>query len=1044
MPQYNSIALGSFFTFCYALWLGTFLFANSKDKGKYASRTTYAACALLGIWSLGAALARVADSYEEALFWQRVSALGWAPVFGVLLHWALSLYGSQLLRGWWSYLPVYFPALLSLAVFSISRFLVESTQHFVKTVTGWVAMPKADFWNLFSRLYCSSFMVLSIALLLAWVRKLEEPTQRGRNTWIAYSLLGVSCVSLLFDWIPPSQFPPGLVNWSPTTALFLTAMVFMPSWDWRKHLVIRHKSALPEATRGEILSEADKLSLYSFLAAMHMLGGFLYPALLHFVLRRPLRVETLLWGVLFFALGASTYYLCSLRIPEKRRDFLLGLLLSLSAFFVFLHFFTLGTKSALYYLPLACFVLPTVLLGNFWAFGASSMTMVAIQVWLWLEIPDEAFGDPRMISDRSLTTLALIAFISLAFYIRNAYFRRTEEHQEQLLLQKMIADLSTELVRMRAPSFTESLKKMLRELGERCEVDCAYFFASSRVGIPACNVYWSRKRETPCNNLQLCTIENLPWFQGRVAKGDFFLVTDVNALPPEDNELQEFLKGMGVRSAALIPVKRDRRLLGLLTLGTESKKRWQDHHRGFLKVLANVLADVLERVGYESKIQRMAFYDNLTGLPNRQLFVEHLKKEIQLAKRLKKLLAVAFLDLDSFKTINDVEGHTVGDEVLREVAQRIVQCVRGHDVVARFGGDEFLLLLGNLSSVEEIPPIIERVLHTIREPLRMGVQELSVTASCGIAIYPRDGENSEELVQAADLAMYVSKTMKGNRYSFYFPALREDARQKRALISGLYRALEHGELVLYYQPQVHARTGNIVGLEALLRWRHPDLGLLLPDVFMPLAEQTELIILIGEFVLQAACKQAVTWQRIGIVPLRIAVNLSFVQLRDPHLVDKVKKALEEAALEANMLELEVTENAVFRDPERTIELLKKLKQLGVRIALDDFGAGYSSLFRLEMLPIDRIKIDQHLFQETSDGYQDKAVVENVFELVKSTNISVIAEGVENDRQIDFIVEKGCQEVQGYYYYRPMPPEEVEALLLEKGRKGSPTNSPGDT
>jgi len=501
---------------------------------------------------------------------------------------------------------------------------------------------------------------------------------------------------------------------------------------------------------------------------------------------------------------------------------------------------------------------------------------------------------------------------------------------------------------------------------------------------------------------------------------------------------------MGVRSAALIPVKRDRRLLGLLTLGTESKKRWQDHHRGFLKVLANVLADVLERVGYESKIQRMAFYDNLTGLPNRQLFVEHLKKEIQLAKRLKKLLAVAFLDLDSFKTINDVEGHTVGDEVLREVAQRIVQCVRGHDVVARFGGDEFLLLLGNLSSVEEIPPIIERVLHTIREPLRMGVQELSVTASCGIAIYPRDGENSEELVQAADLAMYVSKTMKGNRYSFYFPALREDARQKRALISGLYRALEHGELVLYYQPQVHARTGNIVGLEALLRWRHPDLGLLLPDVFMPLAEQTELIILIGEFVLQAACKQAVTWQRIGIVPLRIAVNLSFVQLRDPHLVDKVKKALEEAALEANMLELEVTENAVFRDPERTIELLKKLKQLGVRIALDDFGAGYSSLFRLEMLPIDRIKIDQHLFQETSDGYQDKAVVENVFELVKSTNISVIAEGVENDRQIDFIVEKGCQEVQGYYYYRPMPPEEVEALLLEKGRKGSPTNSPGDT
>ncbi|MGQ9622356.1 MAG: EAL domain-containing protein [Candidatus Caldatribacteriaceae bacterium] len=1043
MPQYDSIALGSFSALCYALWLGISLFANPKGKEKYTSHTIYAACVFLGIWLLGVALTRVADSYEEAIFWQRVSVLGWAPIFGALLCWALSLHGSRFLRGWWSYLLVYLPAFLSLVAFSLSRFLAENTQRFAKTATGWAVPPKADFWNLFSRLYCGGFMVLSIALLLAWVRKPEEGAQRKHNTWIVYSLLGASCVSLLFDWIPLSQFPPGPVSWSPTTALFLTAVVPVFSRNRWKYPGMLHKDALQEVTRGEVLSEADKMLLYSFLAVMHMLGGLLYPVTLHLVLRQPLRARTLLWGVLFFALGASIYYLRTLKILEKRRDFLLGLLLSLSAFLIFLHFFTLGIKSALCYLPLACFVLPTVLLGNFWAFGASSMTVAAIQVWLWLKIPGEILGDSEMMSDRLLATLALVAFTSLTLYIRNAYFRRIEEHQEQLVLQKTIVDLSTKLVRTRAPSFTESLKKMLRELGERCKVDYAYFFASSRVEIPMYNAYWSRKRETSRDSLQSCTIENLSWFQGRVAKGDFLFVTDVNALPPEDNEIQGFLKGIGVRSAALIPVKGDKKLLGLLVLGTENKKRWQDHHRGFLKVLANVLADVLERVGYESKIQHMAFYDSLTGLPNRQLFVEHLRKEMQLAKRLKRLLAVAFLDLDSFKTINDVEGHTVGDEVLREIAQRIVRCVRGHDVVARFGGDEFLLLFGNLSSVEEVPPIIERVLHTIREPLRMGIQELSVTASCGIAIYPRDGENPEELVQAADLAMYVSKTMKGNRYSFYFPTLREDARQKRALISGLYRALEQGELVLYYQPQVHARTGNILGLEALLRWRHPDLGLLLPDVFMPLAEQTELIVLIGEFVLRAACKQVAIWRRIGIVPPRMAVNLSSVQLRDPYLVDKVKKALEEAALEANMLELEVTENTVLHDPERTIELLKKLKQLGVRIALDDFGASYSSLFRLEMLPIDRIKIDQRFFQETSGGYQDRAVVESIFDLVKSTNISVIAEGVENDRQINFVVEKGCQEVQGYYYYRPMPPEEVEALLLEKGRKGSPTNPLGN-
>lgn len=880
-----------------------------------------------------------------------------------------------------------------------------------------------------------SFVVLGIVLLAAWGRKSEEPAQRKRNAWIACSPVGIPCAGFLFGRIPGFRLLPKLVNWSTIVVLFLITMVLVLSREQRKCLGIQHKSTSQENTRGEILSEADKLSLYNFLAAIHMLGGLLYPLVLHLASRRPLEAETLLWGTLFFALGVSIYYLCTLRIPEKRRDFFLGVLLSLSAFFVFLHFFTLGVRNALYYLPLVCFVLLTILLENFWAFGISAMTMAAIQIWLWLEIQGEAPGDPKTALDRLLTTLASSAFISLAFYVRDVYSRRVEEHRKQLLLQKTIADLSTELVRTRAPSFVESLKKTLRELSEGWEVDCAYFLASSKVGIPACNAYWSRKGEIPPQDLQLGIIENLSWLKERLEKDDLLLVSDVNALPPEENKFQDLLKDMGVHSAALVPVKREKRLLGLLILGAKTKRRWQNHHQELFKVLANVLADVLERVRYESEIQRMAFYDTLTELPNRQFFVEHLKKEMQLAKRWKKLLAVAFLDLDSFKPINDAEGHAVGDKVLREVAQRIVRCVRGHDVVARFGGDEFLLLLGNISSTEEIPPIMERVLRAIREPLRIGTQELCVTASCGIAIYPRDGENPEELIQAADLAMYVSKIMKGNRYSFYSPALREDAQRKRALISGLYRAPERGELVLYYQPQVNTRTGDIVGLEALLRWHHPDLGLLLPDAFMPLAEQTGLIVLIGEFVLQTACKQAKFWQRKGVAPLRMAVNLSFAQLCDPYLVDKVKKVLEEADLEANMLELEVTESVVFHNPERIIELLRKFKQLGVRVALDDFGRGYSSLVKLEMLPIDRIKIDQRLFQETSNSYRETTVVESIFKLLRSTNISVIAEGVENDKQIEFVLDQGCQEVQGYYYYRPMPPEEVETLLLERAKKG---------
>ncbi|NSW76735.1 MAG: EAL domain-containing protein, partial [Candidatus Atribacteria bacterium] len=414
----------------------------------------------------------------------------------------------------------------------------------------------------------------------------------------------------------------------------------------------------------------------------------------------------------------------------------------------------------------------------------------------------------------------------------------------------------------------------------------------------------------------------------------------------------------------------------------------------------------------------------------------HLEKAIQLAHRTRKMVGILFIDLDAFKNINDAEGHEMGDRLLRRVASRLSGCVREHDTVARFGGDEFLVLLAQLNHHEEVLPIVERILTSFRQPFTVHNQEFFVTASVGIALYPADGETPHDLIKNADLAMYVAKGKRGDGYAFCSPEMKDNALTKKRLISGLYRALERKEFQIYYQPQVNARTGAIVGLEALLRWQHPEMGMVLPSTFIPIAEQTGIIISIGEWVLRTACAQVARWQRLGILPLRLAVNLSAVQIRDPELVEKVKKVLTETGFDPQYLELEITETTFFQDPEHVSATLRSLKNLGVNVTLDDFGTGYSFLTHLKALAVDRIKIDRHFLQGLLENSRDREIVKGIVHLAQSLEAQVTAEGVETEVQLEFLLEQGREEIQGYYYYRPLPPEELEGILLSHLRKKS--------
>ncbi len=449
----------------------------------------------------------------------------------------------------------------------------------------------------------------------------------------------------------------------------------------------------------------------------------------------------------------------------------------------------------------------------------------------------------------------------------------------------------------------------------------------------------------------------------------------------------------------------------------------------------------------EARIRQLAFYDSLTGLPNREFFKIRLLQAIEVAKRQNRSLAVLFMDLDNFKRINDTLGHGVGDQLLRTTAERLTRSIRASDSItrlplrgvengiARFGGDEFMILLTDMNKSEEVTTVANRIRENLCVPLKLGEHEVIVSTSIGIATFPDDGEDAETLVKNADMAMYFAKRNGRNSFQFYSKSMNEAALKRMTLENLMRRALHTNEFTLWYQPQIGLATGEVCGMEALLRWNSPELGMVPPMEFIPVAEECGLIIPIGEWVLRTACRQAKAWRDEGHTQLRVAVNISVLQFVHMGFPELVQSILEETGLEPSALELEITESLLMKDGGNAIETLNALKRLGVSLAIDDFGTGYSSLSRLKDFPIDRLKIDRSFIQSISTAKNDKAIASAVIAMADSMNLSVTAEGVETDCQLNYLKEKHCEEIQGYYISRPLPVREADNFL--KNSKGKP-------
>ena len=527
---------------------------------------------------------------------------------------------------------------------------------------------------------------------------------------------------------------------------------------------------------------------------------------------------------------------------------------------------------------------------------------------------------------------------------------------------------------------------------------------------------------------------DFPNYFSAIESANLLIIPDARSDEQSKEFTESYLIPNDIFSMMDVPILYQGEVTGVVCHEHTGKQRqWKTHELEFASAISNTVSLSLEiekRKQTEKALEHQAYHDVLTNLPNRSLFMDRLDQAIKLAHRTHSIMAVMFLDLDKFKEINDSLGHSVGDQVLISVARKLQSCLREVDTLSRLGGDEYSLIIGGINDSRHINDIASKLFNELQKPMNFNGHEIYVTSSIGISIYPEDGETADTLLRNADAAMYKAKDEGRNSFQYYTEDMTERAFERVLMESNLRRAIEREEFVVFYQPQHDANTDSIVGLEALVRWRHPEMGLVSPAKFIPVAEETGLIVQLDRWVFTNAVQRLSEWHAMGYNPGRLALNLAMKQLHQIDFIEFVIDTLQITACKPEWLAFEVTESQIMKKPEQAIVVLQKLSDLGIEIAVDDFGTGYSSLTYLKRLPVNKLKIDQSFIHDVPGDEEDEAIVCAVIALAKSMKLSVIAEGVEKEEQKVFLMQQGCNLIQGYFYARPMEAKELELRLKQ--------------
>lgn len=1026
MMLQNFISIILYVAFVIYAMFGAYSLALNKEAR--LNRVFAFLCLCFSLWAFAFALANSAGSYDEAFFWRRLSVFGWGVAYSVILHFIIVLTESS-----WSQenkkslliLTLYLPAALIVFIFGLYGPSAATQIQLVHSVAGWTTITVNNILDLLFYIYYLSFSLASCVLLIRWYRKTTLRVNKIKAMSILISFSASLILGSFTDVIANRFLPFKLPSLAPVVIMISVATIF---YIIRKYEFMISKGTDSDVPEGVILGTDSRTVFFKYLGVV-LTAVSMFNFLIRLVYGDQ-RVTGIFLSLILVLSGVFIilipYFFKSVKFQENILAVLMTILLPV----VMLAYFNSGYSNAIWPLPLF-FIMVTVIFNNKRMFYGIVFLSLLMGLVFWLRSPEFLVQDGARIY--SLRLLFYGIGISLTALISKIYVSRLEENGRQQEFQTMISEISSDFLTMNRADFDKKVTLLLKKSGCYTKADHAYIamFSDEFQNVYYTHEWRAAKMEAVIGEADNDSLSARDFNIKQLCEHGIVYLPAAKKLPRGGEDERKRLLTKNVQSRILVPIFSKDRLIGLIGFDQfKGKKSRRIDDPESLKVLANVLADAIAKVETENKMNHLAYYDSLTNLPNRVLFNNRLERAIELAKRSQKYLGVIFIDIDGFKAVKDTFGHDRGDYLLNEMGKRLSACMRKYDTVARFGEDEFLIMLPQLIKKQDLEEIAKMIMSVFRPSVIMGDQTFYMTGSAGIAIFPDDGETVNELIKNADLAMYEARKNGKNQYGFCSQEMKNGVLNKITLTNNLYRALEKNELSLHYQPQMGIINEEIIGFEALLRWEHPERGSISPGVFIPIAEQTGLINSIGEWVLMTACAQNKAWQEMGFKPVQMAVNLSLEQFRKGNLESLVKSSLERTGLEPRYLELEITESITMKESRFVANCLHGLKAIGVGISIDDFGTEFSSLSRLKDLPVDRLKIDMQFIRGIGVNDQDEAIIGVMIHLGKRLGLRVIAEGVETPAQLRFLKDKGCDEIQGYYYHQPLSREAIEATIYK--------------
>lgn len=1012
--------LGALVSLCWGIQI---IRMNSKSS---MNRIFLLICIAASIWNFGFSMANSVNSLDNALLWRRFAAIGMTSIFSIVLHFMLLLTRQNEDKKLNKILYLlYIPGLICMYIFSFS-FNMATVQHdLVMTDYGLTNIAENSVWNYFYYSYYLLYMGYASLAIWKWRKKLDNKMKARQANFIIVGILLALLLGSLTDIVVSTFSENPLPQMAP---LFVLMPVWAMYYAAKYHDILTIKRTKKEEL---ILSSKQERFIFIALSIGISLGGILSFAFEFFSTDSgnggDLKGSLSKAGILII-LGLSIFFIQGIK-SESLKEKLTTIVLVASVPVVTFQFFKYSTITVWAYSMVI--IMSSLLFNKRVLLISTTLVALITQRVVWIFRQESYVLVDKY--DFILRMLLLIAAFFLGSYINKIYLSKIKENNYQMEFQKLVSSTTLDLVGFCEENSYDKLNSLLEKTGKFFNVDRTYIFTINHNNdtMTYSNEWCDIGIDKEVGTIEEIPIETFPWWIDQLESEKRVYIKDVNYMPKEANAEQEQLRRQEVKSLISLPVTREGETHAFVGMDSVLEtKSWSEEDIELLNIIANILANVLTPVQIDKETKFKAYNDSLTKLPNRFLFADRVNQAISLSKRTGGFIAIVFIDLDGFKAVNDTIGHRGGDQLLKQVAKNLSEVIRKTDTVARFGGDEFLIMINNIRDYDEIPKIADKIMKVFSDAFTVDGQEFLVTASAGVAIYPSDGEDSETLVKNADTAMYKAKSQGKNQYAISNKEMKDEMEINSELSNDISKALERNELIVYYQPQIDLLTNKITGVEALIRWMHPTRGMISPGIFIPIAEKNNLINSIGEWVLRTACEQIKKWQDMGLAHLEIAVNLSAVQIINPKTIDNIENIIKETRIDPKYIELEITESIAIKETDYVLNVLNKLKKLGVSIAIDDFGTEYSSLTRLKVLPVDRIKIDMQFVQGIESNEKDKAIIMVIINLAHKLGLSVLAEGVETIAQLDFLVQEKCDTAQGNYYYKPMSAEKMEEVLIE--------------